>query len=390
MVSLSNFQAAKLIQNAERMRSFRRGDFSECSELSMTLRWVPPGEFMMGSPESEYGRREDEVLHKVTISHGFWMAETPITQEQWIAVMGLDQNPSTFGPHRDIPGDVRHLPVDSIGWQDARSFCRKLNAASSRLLPEGWIWTLPTESQWEFACRAGDSGPRYGDLDAVAWYDANSQDRTQDVCLNKPNSWGLHDMLGNVAEWCMDWYGEYPKDQANDPRGPQLGKSRINRGGSWTSTAESCRAASRSQVILKTGGHASRFIASEGFRVVAVEHSTLIPQGYQPDLDDPSLNTKLLDYLVESMPTILKEKSKWKIIDRLTGESIKKHGKQPDANGLQRLARVRHYEEIEVVSESLYSSHNSGIGLEIRDLCSTLLVEQILTCARDFVFELRK
>jgi len=390
MVSLSNFQGGKRIQNAEWMRSFRRGDFSECSELSMTLCWVPSGEFVMGSPENEPGRKDDETPHKVTVSHGFWMSKTPVTQEQWIAVMGLDENRSTFGPHRDITGGVRDLPVDSIGWRDALSYCRKLNNGTTRLLPEGWTWTLPTEAQWEYACRAGESGIHHGELDAVAWYDENSQDRTQHVCLKKPNAWGLHDMLGNVAEWCMDWHGPYHQNHVADPRGPQLGKSRINRGGSWTSTAESCRAASRSQIILKTGGHASRFIASEGFRVIAAKSDTLVSQGYQPDFDDHELNQKLLTHLVERMPEILKKKSQWKIVDRRTGETIKKTGYKPDADGLQRLACVRHYEEIEVISKYSFPRIHTNLEDELAELQRDELVNQILTCAQNYAFKIKE
>ena len=194
---------------------------------------VPAGSFTMGSPANEDGRSSDEKQAEVTLSRPFWLAKTEVTQAQWEAVMG--SNPSSFkGPN---------LPVENVSWEDAQAFIAKLN--EKKILPPGWEFALPTEAQWEYACRAEEKGPYSGgSLDEVGWYDGNSRSRTQEVGQKKPNAWGLHDMHGNVWEWCADWYEDTLKG-GTDPTGPSSGDSRVRRGGSWGNSASSCRAAYR-------------------------------------------------------------------------------------------------------------------------------------------------
>ena len=159
---------------------------------------IPEGRFKMGSPEDEEGRWDDEgPQHEVEVK-AFSMGETPVTQAQWEAVMG--NNPSRFkGLNR---------PVECVSWNDCQEFCRKLN----ELVP-GLDARLPTEAEWEYAARAGTTGPRYGELDEIAWYSGNSDSQTHPVREKKPNAFGLYDMLGNVWEWCADAWKDYPEPQ---------------------------------------------------------------------------------------------------------------------------------------------------------------------------------
>jgi formylglycine-generating enzyme required for sulfatase activity len=234
------------------------------------MRWVPPGRFVMGSPMSEPGRFTDEgPQHEVELRDGFWMADTPCTQDLWQAVMG--DNPSRFrSPER---------PVELVSWHNCQAFIAKLNA----LVP-GLDARLPTEAEWEYACRAGTTQATWvGDLDirgdrnapildAIAWYGGNSgrgyelregenshnlrqkqyPDRwagTRVVRGKAPNPLGLFDMLGNVYEWCGDWQAPYTASPAIDPAGPAEGASRVIRGGSWHSIARSVRASYRDALV---------------------------------------------------------------------------------------------------------------------------------------------
>lgn len=201
-------------------------------EIPDTLRFVriPAGKFTMGSPASEDGRSSDETQHEVTLTRPFELMVTPVTQALWQAVMG--NNPSHFkGPD---------LPVETVSWEDVQGFIRKLN----QMLGIKSL-RLPTEAEWEYACRAGTTGARYGDLDKVAWYSGNSSSNTHPVGKKAPNAWGLHDMLGNVWEWCQDWYGTYPSGPVKDPTGPASGSARVRRGGGWRLGAGFVRAAYR-------------------------------------------------------------------------------------------------------------------------------------------------
>jgi formylglycine-generating enzyme required for sulfatase activity len=209
------------------------------NSIGMTLVLIPKGTFMMGSPESEEGRNEDEVQHEVTLSKDFFLGVTEVTQKQYQEVMGM--NPSAFA------GAQR--PVDTVSWEDAVEFCERLSE-----LPEekkaGRVYRLPTEAEWEYACRAGSKtafsfGDDKSSLGDYAWISDNSDGKTQSVGEKKPNAWGLYDMHGNVWEWCSDWYGEHPGKAVSDPEGPEKGSRRVHRGGSWRFVAAYCRSARR-------------------------------------------------------------------------------------------------------------------------------------------------
>ncbi len=196
----------------------------------MEMVWCPPGEFVMGSPEGEEGRWPSETQHRVTLTQGFWMAKYPVTQAQWKSVMG--NNPA------HVQGD--DLPVESVSWEDCVGFCGKA----------GHGLRLPTEAEWEYACRAGRTGAFAGTgrLEEMGWYGENSGGMTHSVGKKQPNAWGLYDMHGNVEEWCADcayWMDDYPSGAATDPSGPASGLSRMLRGGSWCAIPDHCRSAAR-------------------------------------------------------------------------------------------------------------------------------------------------
>jgi formylglycine-generating enzyme required for sulfatase activity len=168
--------------------------------VTATLIQVPAGKFLMGSPESEPGRWKDEIQREVEIAEPYWCWETPTTQEQFHAVMGTD--PSAFkGPKR---------PVECVSWFDCVAFCDALTRLMAGQFDD-LEFGLPTEEQWEYACRAGTTGPlnvEGATLDQIAWFTDNSGGQTHDVGLKLPNAWGFYDMLGNVCEWCADeWVG---------------------------------------------------------------------------------------------------------------------------------------------------------------------------------------
>ncbi|MBE7558835.1 SUMF1/EgtB/PvdO family nonheme iron enzyme [bacterium] len=200
--------------------------------IGLRMAYVPAGEFLMGAPFDDRARMADELPHKVTLTRPFRISTTEVTQRQWRDVM--DGTPSRF------TGD--DLPVEMISWRDAVEFCRRL---SDR---QGKTYRLPTEAEWEYACRA--DGRRPGrDLDAWAWYAGNSDGKTHPVAGKRANRWGLHDMLGNVAEWCMDYYGPYPDAAVvADPTGAVEGSYRVVRGGSWLHFAAACRPSARMTV----------------------------------------------------------------------------------------------------------------------------------------------
>jgi len=194
----------------------------------------------------EEGRRDDETQHRVILSRGFYMGTTPVTQGQWRAVMG--NNPSHFA-------DKDHRPVEQVSWHDAVRFCQRLTERerAAGLIGPNQSYRLPTEAEWEYACRAGTTtrfytGNTKADLARAAWYDGNSDRQTHPVGQKAPNAWGLYDMHGNVLEWCSDWFGDYPRGEVTDPPGPATGKGRVVRGGSWLNHPSRSRSANRNNI----------------------------------------------------------------------------------------------------------------------------------------------
>jgi formylglycine-generating enzyme required for sulfatase activity len=182
---------------------------------------IPAGKFMMGcSPGDNECLGAENPRHEVAISRSFEMGKYEVTQEQWKTVMG--SNPSL------IKGEAR-LPVENVNWNDVQKFISKLNA-----LNDGYRYRLPTEAEWEYAARSGATGLYYGDLDAIGWHNGNSGDETHPVGQKQPNGFGLYDMIGNIWEWCSDWYDEdfYKSSPAIDPKGPPTGSHKMIRGGS--------------------------------------------------------------------------------------------------------------------------------------------------------------
>ena len=200
------------------------------AKVKVKFRWCPPGEFFMGSPVTEDGRYDDEILRKVRLVRGFWMAEMETTQKLWDSVMG--NNPSSFR-------GSNLLPVECVSWDECQEFVDRIQ----RYAPKGMKFRLPTETHWEYACRAGTRG-EYNvsdeDLYGLAYYEKNSGRKTHSVGGKIPNAWGLCDMHGNVSEWCYDAYAPYTSKSA--PKNTDL---RVTRGGNWGSDARDCRSARR-------------------------------------------------------------------------------------------------------------------------------------------------
>jgi formylglycine-generating enzyme required for sulfatase activity len=204
--------------------------------------WIPPGTFTMGSPASEVDRQSNEGPQtQVTITRGFWMERYEVTKGEYQAVMGGS-------------GGETNRPVVTVIWYDATNYCGKLTASerAAGRLPPGYVYRLPTEAEWEYACRAGTTtrfsygdDPGYAQLGDYAWYVSNSGNTTHAVGLKQPNPWGLYDVEGNVWEWCLDWYGTYPGGTVIDPKGPDTGSQRVFRGGCWYSGGNLCRPALR-------------------------------------------------------------------------------------------------------------------------------------------------
>ncbi|MGD0094371.1 MAG: SUMF1/EgtB/PvdO family nonheme iron enzyme, partial [Planctomycetota bacterium] len=224
-------------------------DLGSGVKLEMLL--IPAGKFMMGSPETEKDHQGDETQHEVTITKPFYMGMYQVTQEQYQQVMG--NNPSDFKGAQN--------PVEQVSWNDAQEFCRKATVRTAGVppavtvageTPAVRVWTvrLPTEAEWEYACRAGTTTRFYtgdgdDDLCRAGWVSGNSWAKAHAVGGKEANGWGLYDMHGNVFQWCADWYKEYEVGPATDPTGPAAGAVRVLRGGSWFYFPLGCRAASR-------------------------------------------------------------------------------------------------------------------------------------------------
>jgi formylglycine-generating enzyme required for sulfatase activity len=210
--------------------------------IALKLSLIPPGRFTMGSPSSEDGRQDIEAPHQVTITRSFYMSATEITRRQWRAVVE--------GQTEAIPGES--MPQESVPWSGAVEFCRRLSEKAQRVV------RLPTEAQWEYACRAGtttafwfgdsmhpdraafDATYRYGDAPK-----GRRRSEASPVGSFDHNAWGLFDMHGNAWEWCSDWLGEYPSEALTDPTGPPTGSRRVLRGGAWSRGPDMARSARR-------------------------------------------------------------------------------------------------------------------------------------------------
>lgn len=232
-------------------------EIAPSQKVEMVL--IESGTFTMGATESDARRAFADFLaswknlrtttepqlewflkqtpqHQVTISRPFYMGRYEVTQAQWESIMG--ENPSRSN------GDL--LPVERVSWKKCVEFCRRLNSAQP---DDGWEYRLPTEAEWEFACRAGSTGDYpSGDIDELCWNIKNSEERPHPVGQKKPNAWGLYDMHGNVWEWCSDWFGEYSSEAATDPAGPLSGSYRVARGGGYGGPPAEFRPAYRAYV----------------------------------------------------------------------------------------------------------------------------------------------
>jgi formylglycine-generating enzyme required for sulfatase activity len=222
--------------------------------VATNLAWIAPGTFVMGSPANEPGRDSDETQHTVALTKGFYMSTNLVTQDEYLAVMG--DNPSYFNGVRNGTdyGTDLNRPVEYVNWYLASDYCALLTEQQQQAgaIPTNWVYRLPTESEWEYACRAGSTNefsygedPTYTNLVNYAWYDADSDGVTQDVGQLLPNGFGLYDMEGDVYEWCQDWYGAYPAGPVANPQGPSSGEYRVFRGGSWDDSPMYCRCAGR-------------------------------------------------------------------------------------------------------------------------------------------------
>jgi formylglycine-generating enzyme required for sulfatase activity len=208
--------------------------------------WVEPGTFTMGSPTTEAGRSTNETEHNVTLTKGFYLGKYEVTQAQYEAVMtgntdSLSATPSQYGGNAD-------RPVEKVSWADAQIFLTRLNAQQSGNIPAGWAYVLPTEAEWEYACRAGTTTMySWGnDINATrANYSSSGLSQTSDAGNYAANPWGFFDMHGNVWEWTADWYGSYSSGAQTDPTGAASGSNRVLRGGAWGNTGTYLRSANR-------------------------------------------------------------------------------------------------------------------------------------------------
>jgi formylglycine-generating enzyme required for sulfatase activity len=304
LVVICGFCAPRIFGDAPSLpRKGQAWNLPVSAGATVEMLWISPGTFVMGSPETDSMSGSDERPQtKVTLTRGFWLGKTMFTIGQWKSVTGLDvrgqlskvirddtlydlggkkQTVRDFmrfsldaDPGKYLAGEGLDLPMYFVSWNDAMELCGKLNereGAAGRL-PAGYEYRLPTEAEFEYACRAGTTGATYAGplvmdgrgsavLDGIAWYDGNSAEgyvgrgfsvggRTggpRAVGQKKPNGWGLFDMTGNVWQWCRDWYGPLSGGSQTDPVGPERGTDRVNRGGSFGSGAGSERSAARAK-----------------------------------------------------------------------------------------------------------------------------------------------
>jgi uncharacterized protein (TIGR02996 family) len=264
------------------------------NDVGIRFAWIPAGTFLMGSPAQEAERKENELQHQVVLTRGYWLGTYPVTQEQWQQVMG--NNPSRFSDQGNqqekgwnrLQKDTStsHFPAERIDWEQAMEFCSRLGQVGPGVFT---TYRLPTEAEWEYACRAGTQTPFHfgaacngSEANCAGKYPYGTSKkrhpvgRPTEVGKYLANAFGLYDMHGNVWEWCMDWYGEYDASCQQDPRGPQRGSKRVFRGGDCFARPSSCRSAFRrsaSHYTRISPEHGSQFDHNLGFR------PALVPSG---------------------------------------------------------------------------------------------------------------
>lgn len=255
--------AATVRVPAIRNRRAEPGKNFTVETAGIAMLWVAPGSLLLSNPQGS----DDDTW--VTLSRGYWLGRTEVTQEQVQAVM--DHLP----PQSFFRGSDR--PVERISWVSAMEFSSRVTErerAGGRL-PAGYEYTLPTEAQWEYACRAGTTGPYAGDLAALAWFEANSDGQTHPVAQKQPNAWGFYDMHGNVSEWCVDGFHGYPGGRVTDLMigydGPSAAMARMVRGGAAASSAGQCRSALRYQYAMNYAG------SGVGFRLALAPARKAVP-----------------------------------------------------------------------------------------------------------------
>jgi sulfatase modifying factor 1 len=223
------------------------GNKEVSNTVGMKFRWISPGQFLMGSSAEEKKRSNNETQHSVHLTKGFFIGTFVVTRDEWQAVMGRGSTMKIIDRNK-----AKNLPMTRISWYDCQRFIAKLQEK------EGKQYRLPTEAEWEFACRAGTTTPFFWG-ETISTEQANFKGhlsntfgkvgvyrgKVTSVDFFRPNAWGMHDMHGNVQQWCQDWYGGYAAGDVVDPMGPEMGSRRVLRGGSWDSDPKDCRSASR-------------------------------------------------------------------------------------------------------------------------------------------------
>lgn len=259
-------------------------EFTNSLEMEFVL--IPKGNFSMGRPVGSELHEIDDGPHQVTISKDYYLGVHEVTQGQYQKVMGI--NPSYFQEGIDGNEDSLMCPVENVSWFDAVELCKRLSELPEEK-KEGRVYRLPTEAEWEYACRAGSteafsfgSNPEF--LGDYGWYRANQRGRPQPVGKKMMNAWGLYDMHGNVEEWCSDWYAYYPSEPVTDPKGPKEGSFRIMRGGGWWAEPWECRSGSR-----QAGNPIAKYRKAVGFRLALSLSLDLSPFSSEHQTDATSL-----------------------------------------------------------------------------------------------------
>ena len=225
------------------------------NSVGMDFALIPSGEFAMGSNQDGM----ESPVHRVVITRPFYMGKYEVTQAQWMAIMGttIQQQRDSLNTQWPAENVGSNYPMYYVKWEDAVKFVERLNN-----FEETDVYRLPTESEWEYACRGNVPGSDIGEMEKVAWFGENAGERSHPVGEKEPNNFGLYDMHGNLAEWCQDWYGKYPDGTSTDPAGLSDGTVKVVRGGNWFLNREDCRSASRMSAYPHRGN------SSVGFRVV--------------------------------------------------------------------------------------------------------------------------